>query len=122
VTLVGDVVGDLVIDNQLVLAIDGNLDVVAYLYMMAPSDGHRTGIRIGQGDLRLAGFDHLLVNTFQVLFAVLQVVDDFLEFFGGLFAEAAFLFVVFVELLEIPVDPWPSPPGQASRRFPSSGP
>jgi hypothetical protein len=50
------------------------------------------------------------------------MVDDFLQFFGGLFGEGAFLFVVFVQLLEVAVDPWPGPPGQASRRALSSGP
>jgi hypothetical protein len=54
-----------------VLAIDDDLDVVGDLGKMAPSDGHGAGIRVGQGDLRLAGFVHLLVDTFQVLFPVL---------------------------------------------------
>jgi hypothetical protein len=76
--LVGDVVGDFVIENQLVLTINGHLDVVRDLGMMAPSDRHGTGIRIGQGDLTGARLLHLLVDAVQVLLPVLQVVNDFL--------------------------------------------
>jgi hypothetical protein len=70
-TLVGETVGDLMVDNEHVLAVDGHLYVVGDLGMMAPSDGHGAGIRIGKRDLRLTGFVHLLVDTFQVLFPVL---------------------------------------------------
>jgi hypothetical protein len=52
-------------------------DVEGDLGMMAPSNRHGAGIRVGQGNLNGAGLHHLLVDTFQVLFPVLQMVDDF---------------------------------------------
>jgi hypothetical protein len=87
-----------------VLAIDGHLDVISDLGMMTPSDGHRAGIRVGQGDLTGAGLLHLLVDAVQILFPVLQVVNNLPQFLRGLIGETAFLFVVFIEFFKVPVD------------------
>jgi hypothetical protein len=86
------------------------------------SGRHRAGIRVGQGNLLGAGLLHLLVDPLEVYFALLEVIDDFLQFLGRLFGEAALLLVVFIEFLKVAVDSWPSPPGQASRRLSSSVP
>src|SRR3972149_2639537 len=52
--LFGDRVGQLVVDDELVLGIDGDLGVIAEVGDAAAADGHGAAVGIGEGERRLA--------------------------------------------------------------------
>jgi hypothetical protein len=55
---VGADVGHLMRDDQMMLGVDGDLDVVAYDARASAARRHRTGIRIGQRYLLVRCGDH----------------------------------------------------------------
>jgi len=63
---VGGLVGDRMVDDQLVLPADGDLEVVlcqdglAHIGDLSAAGGHAAAVRIGEGDLGLAGVFQLL--------------------------------------------------------------
>src|SRR4030066_1907009 len=81
--LFGDRVGQLVVDDELVLGIDGHLEVIADIGDPAAADGHAAALGIGEGDLGFAAFIHALLQAFVLLHALLEQPDLLLELLGG---------------------------------------
>ena len=72
-------IGHLVRDDQMMLGVDGHLDVVADDAGALAAGGHRTGIRIGQGDLLVGCGLDLPSHLFERLHLPAQALDLLLE-------------------------------------------
>jgi len=84
------------VDEELVLGVDGDLDVVAHVGDPAAADRHGTTIGGGEGDLRLASLFHAPQQALVLLHAFLEQLDLLFELLGGELALFGFLGVVSV--------------------------
>jgi hypothetical protein len=78
----GNRVGDLVIEDELVQGIDGDLDVVADIGGAA-AGGHAAAVGAGEGDLGLAAALELLLQFLGPGPLALHLFDLLAEFFCG---------------------------------------
>ena len=76
---VGSVVGYLMHDDQMMVGLDGNLDVVANDAGTAAAGRHRTRIGIGQRDLLVRGGEHLHLEKLKTPHLHLQRLDLLFE-------------------------------------------
>jgi hypothetical protein len=102
--LVGDAVGHLVIEDELVLGTDADLNIVAHLGAPPSADGHGTCIGIGEGDLLLTTALDPVLERLELLLPFLQGLDLLAQFFGSGLVGVALVLVVEVQLLEVAVD------------------
>jgi hypothetical protein len=72
---VGRVVGDFMVEDELVLAVDGHLDVIGDVGAVAFSGGDGAAVGVGQGDLGLTGLVHLLAQGSQLPLALPEDLD-----------------------------------------------
>jgi hypothetical protein len=77
---VGSVVGYLMHDDQMMVGLDGNLDVIADDAGTAAAGGHRAGIGIGQRDLLVRGGEHLHLEKLETPHLLLQRLDLLFDF------------------------------------------
>ena len=80
---VGWVVGDFMVEDELVLGVDGHLDVIGDVGAMAFSGGHGAAVWVGEGDLGLAGLVDLLAQGTQLPLSLPEDLDLLLKLFGG---------------------------------------
>jgi hypothetical protein len=66
-------------DDQMMVGLDGNLDVIADDDGTAAAGRHRAGIGIGQRDLVVRGSEHLHLETFETPHLLLQRLDLLFE-------------------------------------------
>ena len=101
---VGGLVGDFMVDDELVLLVDGDLNVIAYVGDLTTAGGHGAAIRIGEGDLGLAGVFHLLGELEELPSASLEGFDLLPELLGGELWGVWLGFIPFVEVVEVGID------------------
>ena len=77
VTVMADV-GDFMGDDEVVLGVDGSLDVVTDHPSAPAAGGHRPGIRVSKGDLLVRRFLQLGFNGFKFLHLLFQLGNLFL--------------------------------------------
>ena len=66
-------------DDQMMVGLDGNLDVVTDDARTAAAGRHRAGIGIGQRDLLVRGGEHLHLETLEPPHLLLQRLDLLFE-------------------------------------------
>src|SRR3989304_9306355 len=99
---VGPFVGDLVIDNQLMLRIHAQLDVVPHQRGFAATHRHRPAVRISQRDLRFAALLQLILDLPQLPPPLFHPLDLLPQLLGvGLLRQALLLFISLVQLFQI---------------------
>ena len=102
---IGPDVGHLMRDDQMVLGVDGDLDIVANDAGTATTGRHRAGIGIGQRDLLVRRGEHLHLEILKTPHLLLQLLDLIFEAARLGFERLGRLLPVgAVELLQIPRD------------------
>jgi hypothetical protein len=69
--------------DQMMLGLDGNLDVVADDARASAAGRHRAGIRVGQRDLVVRCGEHLHLENRETPYLILQLLDLFFEAAGS---------------------------------------
>ena len=101
----GDRIRDLMIDDELVLGVDGHLDVIAHISDPAAAHGHGTGVGVGEGDLGLVALFDAPLQAFVILHALFQEPDLLFQLLSGELALIGFLSVVGIHLIQVGFDP-----------------
>ena len=105
---VGRIIGDFMVEDELVLGVDGDLDVIGHVGAMAFAGGHGSAIWVGEGDLRLARLLHVVLQTLGLLHALSKLLDLLFELLGGERRLFRLLGVVGIQLVQVGFDlPWP---------------
>jgi hypothetical protein len=84
--------------------LNGDLDVVAHIGDLASADEHGATVRIGEGDLGLAGVLHVLGEIDELTSASLESGDLLLKFLGGELWGVRLGRIAVVELEEVGID------------------
>jgi hypothetical protein len=79
---IGPDVGHLMRDDQMVLGVDGDLDIVTDDAGTSAAGRHRAGIGIGQRDLLVRHDEHLHLENLKTLHLLLQLLDLLLQAAG----------------------------------------
>jgi len=101
---VGGLVGDFVVDDELVLLVDADLNIVGDIGDLSAAGGHGAAVRIGEGDLGLTGVFHLLGELEQLTPASLEGVDLLLKLLGSELRGVRLRLIAVVEIVEVGID------------------